>query len=100
MNQPGTMRNGSASDARYTKEQLLTVYRLQKEAGTLERNIEHLFQGPWDFSARNGTVQARSESKEQPGPEVCWNPSSDSDPFGLVDMSDAERQVCHTSGGT
>lgn len=91
MNQTGTARNGS-SDARYTKEQMLAIYRSQKETRTLDRNIDQLFQGPWDYASRNGLTSSK-DGKDQPGPEVCWNASNDGDPFGMVDMSDAERQV-------
>lgn len=88
------LRNGTGGDARYTKDQLLNIYQIQKETGFLKRNLSDVFQGPW-----NPLAQEKSESKDQaPGPEVCWNSQPDRDPFGLVDMDENERQVCQMAG--
>lgn len=93
----GGLRNGGGSDTRYTKEQLLSVFQSQKEAGILDRNLETLFLGSWNpLNTKTGAADdnSRSEGKDQPvGPEICWNHRVESEPFGLVSMTEEEKQV-------
>ena len=44
-NIPSTVRNG---EARYSKEQLLEMYKAQREAGSLGKNVEEYFVADWD----------------------------------------------------
>jgi hypothetical protein len=95
-NSNSTSRTGAA-DARYSKEQLLSIQQNMIQSSTLDNNLSHIFQGTWD--PRDNTLGSRSQpagadSKDQaPGPEVCWNARPNSRPFGLTSMTEEEKQV-------
>lgn len=90
-------RNGLSTDTRYSREQLLDLFQSQKEAGGLSRNLADLFQGSWDPMMDKDTLASqglKGDGKDQyPGPEVCWNPNAEPAPFGLVSMSEEEKEV-------
>ncbi|KAF9890671.1 hypothetical protein FE257_005537 [Aspergillus nanangensis] len=98
--QSTALRNGAANETRYSKDQLLSLYKSYQESGTLSKNVADYFVGDWDPhvetpSAANGAWGRRDDSKENnpTGPEVCWDHGGQSDPLGLVDMSDDEKEL-------
>lgn len=92
--QTGTVRNGVPNDTRYGKSELLNIYQTQKDAGYLGRNLNLYFTGPWDAAVSQNALGTRGDSKDLTiGPEVCWNAQPENEPFGLVEMSESERQV-------
>lgn len=91
-------RNGSTGDSRYSKEQLLNIYKSQREAGTLGKNVEELFVADWnpleETPSVNGAWGKREDHKDTPvGPEVCWDHEGQFEPLGLIDMNDDEKEV-------
>lgn len=88
------LRNG---EARYSKEQLLDLYKAQREAGTLGKNVEDYFVADWDPHAVtapvNGAWGKRDDNKTSAGPEVCWDHGGQAEPLNLIDMSESEREV-------
>lgn len=58
-----------------------------RASSTLDQNLDNLFVGPWPVNA-NGRVDGK-----EPGPEVCWNSKSDASPFGLIELTEEEKQV-------
>ena len=93
-----TYRNGTSSDTRYSKEQLINIYKAQRESGTLNKNLPELFLGGWNPSeSRNGAAASwgrREDGKEQStGPDVCWESTGKVLPLGLSDMTDEEKEV-------
>lgn len=83
-------RNGVTGEGgRYSREDMLSVYASQKELGLLGANLSRIFAGPWDIDSFDPV----SFSTKDPGPEVCWNNEPSSEPLGLRDMDDNERQV-------
>ncbi|KAJ6069690.1 hypothetical protein N7499_011577 [Penicillium canescens] len=88
-------RNG---DSRYSKEQLLELYKSQREQGTLSKNVEEYFVADWDphtsSTSSNGAWGKRDDHKpNSAGPEVCWDHGGQVEPLGLAVMSDSEKEV-------
>ncbi|KAJ5290807.1 hypothetical protein N7478_000058 [Penicillium angulare] len=87
------LRNG---EARYSKEQLLDMYKAQRESGSLGKHVEDYFMGDWDphtvSAAVNGAWGKRDDHKSSAGPEVCWDHGGQAEPLSLDDMTDSERE--------
>ena len=97
-NQSAYLRNGVSSESRYNKDQLIDIYKGQRDAGTLDRNLAELFLGGWSlFDQKSGTLATwgrRDETRDSSaGPEVCWNYDADGEPLALLDMTDEEKEV-------
>ncbi|KAJ5168492.1 uncharacterized protein N7482_004086 [Penicillium canariense] len=94
----GALRNG---EARYSKEQLLDMYRAQREAGSLSKHVEDYFVADWDphtvSAPVNGAWGKRDDHKASAGPEVCWDHGGQAEPLGLTDMSDGEKELFSAS---
>ncbi|KAJ5292692.1 uncharacterized protein N7443_008645 [Penicillium atrosanguineum] len=92
------MRNG---EARYSKDQLLEMYRAQRESGSLGKNVEDYFVADWDphmvTPPVNGAWGKRDDQKTSAGPEVCWDHGGQAEPLGLTDMSDGEKELFSAS---
>lgn len=103
-NYQSSLRNGTFSDTRYSKDQLLDMFRRQGESGPLGKKISSLMVGGWDpgmsNDGRGGTWNRRDDLQEGvPGPEICWDAEGTVQPLGLIDMSDEEKEVCYWSMG-
>lgn len=89
-----SLRNG---EPRYSKDQLLDLYRAQRESGVLGKNVEDYFMADWDphmvTAPVNGAWGKRDDHKTSAGPEVCWDHGGQAEPLGLTDMSDGEKEV-------
>lgn len=87
-------------DTRYSRDQLLDLYRDQKEAGELATGIDDLLVGDWSDSLPNGASSGRWGRREEVrnenvyGPDICWDRGGATEPSGLYDMTDEEREVC------
>jgi PERQ amino acid-rich with GYF domain-containing protein len=82
-------RNGLLGEnGRYSKEDMLSIYTSQKELGLLGMNLSRIFSGSWDLDASENV-----SSNKDSGPEICWYPEPRSEPLGMRDMDEPERQV-------
>jgi PERQ amino acid-rich with GYF domain-containing protein len=95
-------RNGASTDTRYSKEQLLDLYKAQRDTGILSKNVTDYFVADWnphiESPAVNGAWGKRDDHKDNPsGPEVCWDHGGHVEPLGLVDMTDDEKEVCSSA---
>lgn len=96
---PHLNANRAAADTRYSREQLLDLYREQKEAGELSGGLEQLLVGDWTDSLSNGMSSARWSRREENrsehahGPEACWERNGSTEPLALFDMTDEEKEV-------
>lgn len=92
-----TMSSARNGEARYSKEQLLDLYKAQRDAGTLSKNVEDYFVADWDphtvTPSVNGSWGKRDDHKTSAGPEVCWDHGGQAEPLGLIDMSESEKEV-------
>ncbi|KAK5175418.1 kinesin-like protein [Saxophila tyrrhenica] len=99
-------RNGAVSDARYSKDQLLDLFRAQQSAeGGLREGLQDLYVGGWQPDSTNGLGSAswgRSDNTRdnQPGPDVCWDKDGSIEPLGLSEMDREERELFSTSVNT
>jgi PERQ amino acid-rich with GYF domain-containing protein len=91
-------RNGSTADSRYSKEQLLSIFKTQRDSGSLGKNMGDHFLAAWnpleDSSSTNGAWGKREDQKDpSSGPEVCWDHLGLHGPLALSDLTDEEREV-------
>ena len=92
-------RNGTTAEGRYSKDQLLDMFRAQDRSGQLHNGISDLFVDGWNPAAVNGTVNGgwgrKDDLKEaSSGPEICWDHEGTVQPLSLIEMSEEEKQVC------
>lgn len=103
------VRNGLVGDSRYSKEQLLELYRSQRDSGVLGKNVSDCFVADWDphldsglngggSGSGSGAWGKREDQKDAPtGPEICWDHTGQVEPLALVDMTDDEKDLFATS---
>ena len=93
-------RNGTVTDPRYSKSQLLDLYRLQQSADDgLQDDLQNLYIGNWQPNGQNGAPAAgwgrNDPTREQPsGPDVCWDDDGAYEPLALTEMDNEEKEVC------
>ncbi|KAF5025931.1 hypothetical protein F66182_1966 [Fusarium sp. NRRL 66182] len=84
------------SPARYTREELLSMFRLQKPTDEPSR----LFAPGWNPGQLNGHTPrgwGKSNDNHIPQePNACWDDSGDTIPMGLQDMSLEEKEAFNT----
>lgn len=92
-------RNGTVADTRYSKDQLLDLFKAQQTSEDgLRDGLPSLYTGGWQPNISNGAASAgwgRTEHSRdaQPGPDICWDRDGTVEPLGLTDMDDEEREV-------
>ena len=96
--QSSALRNGATNDTRYSKDQLLELYKAQRETGILGKNLTEYLAADWnpqvEAAAANGAWGRREDSKDNPsGPGVCWDHGGQMEPLSLMDMTDEEKEV-------
>jgi len=95
--QPG--RNGSGFDARYSRDQLTQLFRIQQDSGELAHGLSDLYMGAWEPHATNGAASASwgrkdDQAREPPsGVDQCWDRDGGILPLSLTEMTDDEREV-------
>ncbi|MCJ1400360.1 hypothetical protein MMC11_003565 [Xylographa trunciseda] len=88
----------STTDSRYSREQLLDIFRTQGDSGILFKSpSEHLIEG-WNpntsTAASNGAWNRRDDHKDgSNGPEICWDYEGSIQPLGLLDVSEEEKEL-------
>ncbi|PLB40168.1 GYF domain-containing protein [Aspergillus candidus] len=95
---PSAHRNGAAPDTRYSKDQLLSLYKAQRELGGLSKNVSEYFVADWNPHVESPTVNGAWGRREDPketlnGPEVCWDHGGQMEPLGLMGMTGEEREL-------
>ena len=96
--QPTYSRTTAVGDSRYSKDQLLDLFRAQGESGNSKQNLSDLFVDGWNPGAAqnlsNGTWGRRDDNKESgSGPEICWDYDGSTQPIGLTEFSEEELEV-------
>lgn len=91
-------RNGPISESRYSKDQLLDLFRAQADSATSSKNLSDFFVGGWnpgDASTNsNGTWSKKDDHKDSAaGPEVCWDHEGKVLPLGMIDITEEEKEV-------
>lgn len=85
-------------EAKYSKEQLLEIFKAQVSRGLNGHSSEVLTEG-WtpgsQNSAGNGGWMRRDDAKEGPGgPDLCWDTTASVKPLGLAPLDNEEQEVC------
>ncbi|KAI9715583.1 MAG: hypothetical protein M1812_005887 [Candelaria pacifica] len=97
--QANVSRSGNAADNRYSREQLLGLFKSQSESGDLSKNLSSLFIGGWDpkntSGVNGGSWSRRDESAREvaPGPDVCWDHEGGVQPLALFDMTEEDKEL-------
>lgn len=87
-------------DTRYSKDQLLELFREQRDAGDLDNDVSHLYVGDAETGYVNGQSQGRWSRREDTtqdaaaGSEICFERNIISEPLGLTDMTEEDVAVC------
>lgn len=96
--QSTTLRNGTINESRYSKEQLLGLYKSQREWDNWGKNVTDYFMADWN--PRDGTPPTSAWGKKDDqqkdnssGPEICWDHAGQVQPLALVEMNEEEKDV-------
>jgi PERQ amino acid-rich with GYF domain-containing protein len=94
-------RNGSSSESRYSKDQLLDLFRAQEKSGISNINLSDLYVDGWNPNTTNGTSNGgwgkRDDHKDATGPEICWDHEGSVQPLALAELTEEEKEVAHHS---
>jgi len=98
------MRNGHAIDTRYTRSQLLDLFREQLETGDFDESLAELYVGENEHLFTNGATNMKWSRRDDSdiadasaGVEACWERQGMSQPSILHNLTDAETEVGATS---
>ena len=92
-------RNGTLTDTRYSRDQLLDLYKAQQSSdGGLRDGLPTLYVGGWQPDLANGVSSSswgRSEHDRdtQSAVNACWEADGNIEPLGLLEMTNEEREV-------
>ena len=90
------MRSANSLDMRYSKQNLLDLYKDQVESSDLTASLSDLELGDWDPDVGTGvrwTKRFDHGSETNPGPEICLNHSTPGEPLALTDPIAEELEV-------
>ena len=89
-------RNGSSAESRYSKDQLLDLFRAQEKNASSNANLDDLYVEGWNPASANGGSSGgwgKRDDHKDGGPEICWDHEGSVHPIGLIEMSEEEREV-------
>ena len=90
-------RNGSSNESRYSRDQLLDLFKTQEKSGFSSVNLNDLFVDGWSPTNTNGTNNGgwgkRDDNKDASGPEICWDHEGSVHPVALAEMTEDEKEV-------
>ncbi|KAI4261513.1 MAG: hypothetical protein L6R42_003290, partial [Xanthoria sp. 1 TBL-2021] len=92
---------GAPSETRYSKDQLLDLFRAQRE-NPASTQVSDLYVDGWLPSSANGITNGgwsrTDELKEgSAGPEMCWDHEGKVQPLALSDMTEQEKEAFSSS---
>ena len=94
-------RNGNNADARYGKEQMLNVFKSQKENGEIGKNMSDYLVAGWNPGQPGEPISSSWSKRDEHsrdhtghGPEVCWDSNGSVLPLATLEMTEEEREVC------
>lgn len=90
-------RNGASTENRYSRDQLLDLFKTHGRDGFSGTNVNDLFVDGWSPGAVNGTSNGgwgkRDDNKEAAGPDICWDLEGSVNPIAMQEMSEEEKEV-------
>ncbi|KAA6407056.1 MAG: hypothetical protein FRX48_09122 [Lasallia pustulata] len=95
-------RNGPIAESRYSKDQLLDLFRAQADSATSIKNLSDFFVGGWNpgeaSTNSNGVWSKKDDHKDSAaGPEVCWDHEGKVIPLAMIDITEEERELFSSS---
>ena len=92
-------RSSGPAEGRYSKDQLLELFRTQSRSGQANASVTDLFVDGWNPESAQGNSNGGWGKKDEykdgsGGPELCWDYEGVVQPLGLTEMGDEEREVC------
>ncbi|KAL8725063.1 MAG: hypothetical protein Q9166_007594 [cf. Caloplaca sp. 2 TL-2023] len=95
-NYQSSYTRGGASENRYSKDQLLDLFRAQTK-GSSSTHISDLFVDGWNPASINGLTNGASswkdDHKDGPRSELCWDHDGKAQPLALIDMTEQEKEA-------
>ncbi|KAL8906489.1 MAG: hypothetical protein Q9171_006250 [Xanthocarpia ochracea] len=88
---------GAPSETRYSKDQLLDLFRAQTR-NSPSTHVSDLYVDGWHPSSANGMTNGGWSRKDElregsAGPEMCWDHEGKVHPLALSDMSEQEKEA-------
>ncbi|KAF2004698.1 hypothetical protein P154DRAFT_519173 [Amniculicola lignicola CBS 123094] len=96
-------RNGSAAEGRYSRDQLHSLFRAQRDADELKDGLSNLYVGSWEPNISNGSSSATWGRRDDPasggqnGVDLCWDKDGSVMPLSLSDLTEEERDAFTSS---
>ncbi|KAL8717396.1 MAG: hypothetical protein Q9225_005352 [Loekoesia sp. 1 TL-2023] len=93
---------GGALETRYSRDQLLDLFRAQAKGDPSSMHVTDLYEEGWNPLSINGMPNGSWSRKDEvkdgpPGPEICWDHDGKVQPLGLTDMTEEERAAFSTT---
>lgn len=90
--------NEGQGDRRYSKSEILEIFRAQQGNEISNGDVSRLFANNWDPGHSNGANgrgwgKSNDSHNNSSGPEACWNESGSTLPIALEGMTDEEKNV-------
>lgn len=86
-------------DIRFSKEQLLDIYRAQQTSESSAKDISNLYVNGWNPGHSNGANGRgwgkSSDGRDTHGPHICWDESGSVPLISLQEMTEPERAVSY-----
>jgi PERQ amino acid-rich with GYF domain-containing protein len=94
LNTNSQWRNSSASETRFSKEQLLEIYKAMAESCW---NLDDVLNEGWipgmAGNAGSGSWGRRDDQRDGAGAEICWDHEGLIQPISLLKMTEEEKEV-------
>ena len=91
--------SGPGSEGRYSKEQLLDLFKTYEKNGASNGHIHELYMDGWTpgaaFANENGSWGKKEDQRES-GTYSCWDSDGAVRPISFYEMDDEEREVENT----
>ncbi len=95
--QSSLSRSSAGSETRYSKDQLLELFKIHEKSGPSNGNVNELFMDGWSPGANlgneNGSWGKKDDQRESAGTYSCWDSEGTIKPISLYEMNDEEREV-------
>lgn len=97
VSQQGLHSTDEAIENRFSKEQLLDIYRSQQTSDFPAKDVSSLYVNGWDpghATGANGRGWGKSgDGRDTHGPHICWDENGSVPPMSLQEMTDLEKAV-------
>ncbi|KAL8672849.1 MAG: hypothetical protein Q9168_002725 [Polycauliona sp. 1 TL-2023] len=96
-NYQSSSTRGAPSETRYSKDQLLDLFRSQRESPP-NTDVSNLYVDGWHPSSAHGMTNGGWSRKDElreasAGPEMCWDHEGKVHPLALSDMTEQEKEA-------